>query len=132
MYAWRRANVAALNHLARDAWRRPAASHGPELDAPGGRRYAAGDRIVTLAPGADGAIVTSERGTVAAVDPDRGELIVRMDDGRHQPFAAEDYDRQRPARLTATPSPCTAPKAPPSTPPTASTTAAAESSPTSP
>jgi hypothetical protein len=95
LYAWRRDNVAALNTLARAAWAADAGLDGPELEAPGGRRYAAGDRIVTLAPGAAGGIVTSERGTVTAVDPDRGQLVARMDDGRDQIFAAEDLTADR-------------------------------------
>ena len=36
---------------------------------PAAAPYAAGDRIVTLAPGADGRLVTSQTGTVIAVDP---------------------------------------------------------------
>ena len=39
--------------------------------------------------------MTSERGTVTAVDPDRGQLIARMDDGRNQLFAAEDMTADR-------------------------------------
>ena len=95
LYAWRRDNVAALNTAARTAWAADGRLNGPELEAPGGRRYAAGDRIVTLAPGAGGAIVTSERGTVTAVDPDRRQLVARMDDGRDQLFAAEDMTADR-------------------------------------
>jgi hypothetical protein len=71
LYAWRRDNVAALNTAARTDWATDGRLNGPELEAPGGRRYAAGDRIVTLAPGAGGAIVTSERGTITNVDPGR-------------------------------------------------------------
>jgi ATP-dependent exoDNAse (exonuclease V) alpha subunit len=44
LYAWRRDNVAALNTLARTAWAADGHLNGPELGAPGGRRYAAGDR----------------------------------------------------------------------------------------
>ena len=68
---------------------------GPDLTAPGGRHYAAGDRIVTLAPGADGRLVTSERGRVLAVDPGSGTLTARMDDGRIQPFAPEETTADR-------------------------------------
>ena len=80
---------------ARTAWAADGRLNGPEIEAPGGRRYAAGDRIVTLAPGAGGAIVTSERGTVTAVDADRRQLMARMDDGRDQLFAAEDMTADR-------------------------------------
>jgi len=68
---------------------------GPEITAPGGRGYRAGDRIVTLAPGAQGQIVASERGTVASVDPAAGSLQARMDDGRLQSGTAEDTGRER-------------------------------------
>jgi conjugative relaxase-like TrwC/TraI family protein len=90
MYAWRRDNVAELNARGRDAWRSLGRLSGPELVAPGGTPYRAGDRIVTLAPGADGAVVTSEQGRVYAVDPSRAELLARMDDGRLQHFGPED------------------------------------------
>jgi hypothetical protein len=95
LYAWRRDNVAALNTLTRAAWAADGRLNGPELGAPGGRRYAQGDRIVTLAPGAGGAIVTSERGTITAVDPGQCLLSARMDDGRDQIFAAEDMTADR-------------------------------------
>ena len=39
--------------------------------------------------------MTSERGTVTAVDPDRCQLMARMDDGRDQLFAAEDMTADR-------------------------------------
>ena len=45
-----------------------AASASEELVAPGGTPYAVGDRVVTLAPGAGGSVVTSETGTVVALD----------------------------------------------------------------
>jgi conjugative relaxase-like TrwC/TraI family protein len=78
MYAWRRANVAELNRLARERWIADGRVHGPEIDALGGRRYAAGDEIVTLAPGPDGVLVTSEHGVVEAVHPAGGQLHLRM------------------------------------------------------
>ncbi len=90
MYAWRRDNVAELNACGRDAWRSLGRLSGPELVAPGGTPYCAGDRIVTLAPGADGAVVTSEQGRVYAVDPGRAELLAHMDDGRLQHFGPDD------------------------------------------
>src|SRR5205085_1925950 len=66
---------------------------GPELVV-GDVGYRAGDRIVTLAPGAGGEIVTSECGTVVGVDTTRGELGATMDDGRFQRFAGEDLDAE--------------------------------------
>ncbi len=89
MYAWRRANVDALNQLGREAWAGKGKLSGPEVEAPGGARYQAGDRIVTLAPGAKGQVVTSERGRVESVSPADGSLQVRMDDGRSQFFDAD-------------------------------------------
>lgn len=94
MYAWRRANVAELNRRAREAWNAMGRLSGPELVVEG-TSYRCGDRIVTLAPGANGEIVTSEGGTVAAVDIDRAELGVTMDDGRFQRFAAEELAAER-------------------------------------
>ena len=81
MYAWRRANVAELNRLARQTWRSMGRLGAEELTAHGGAAYAVGDRVVTLAPGAGGKVVTSETGRVTALDVERQSLSVRMDDG---------------------------------------------------
>ncbi len=81
MFAWRRSNVAELNRRARQRWAAGGHLSGPELTV-GGRAYAAGDRIVTLAPAADGRLVTSQSGMVAAVDPAAATLDLRMDDGQ--------------------------------------------------
>jgi hypothetical protein len=82
LYAWRRANVAELNRHAR-AWMEAAGRlTGPELAGPGGAVYRAGDRVVTLAPGPRGSLVTSERATVELVDATTGSLRLRTDDGR--------------------------------------------------
>jgi hypothetical protein len=62
---------------------------GPELVV-GERCYQAGDRVVTLAPGAHGELATSERGTVTAVDTISGGLTARMADGRDQRFGPDD------------------------------------------
>ena len=95
MFAWRRANVAALNRLARERRAADGQLRGPEVQAPDGRRYAAGDWVVTLAPTAGGGVVTSERGVVAAVDPSTGTLSVRMQDGRLTRFSAEETAADR-------------------------------------
>ncbi|MGH9008391.1 MAG: ATP-dependent DNA helicase [Acidimicrobiia bacterium] len=95
MCAWRRANVEELNRRAQARMAAEGRLSGPKLTAPGGRHYAAGDRIVTLAPGADGQLVTSERGRVLEVDPRAGTLAARMDDGRLQPFAPEETTADR-------------------------------------
>ena len=59
-------------------WEKPGHLSGPELAAPGGRRYRAGDRVVTLAPGPKGAWVTSQRAVVTSVDPE-----ARLVSGHH-------------------------------------------------
>lgn len=94
MLAWRRTNVDTLNQLARDAAQSRGWLHGPEITAPGGRRYQAGDRIVTLAP-LPGIAVTSETGTIEHVFTDDASLGVRMDDGRTLllPSSATSRDR---------------------------------------
>jgi len=94
MFAWRRANVDALNDRARVAMGEAGRLYGTELVV-GERRYQAGDRLVTLAPGAHGELVTSERGTVIAVDEAAGELVARMDDGRDQRFGPDDVTAER-------------------------------------
>jgi conjugative relaxase-like TrwC/TraI family protein len=95
MLAWKRSNVDALNRAARQIWVDQGRLSGPEIEASGGRLYRAGDRIVTLAPGGRGQIVTSERGTVTAVQPTDGSLRARMDDGRIQAFSAEHIGKDR-------------------------------------
>gem|GEM_PF-491670 len=95
MFAWRRVNVAELNRLGRAAWAEMGHLSGPELTAPGGAAYAAGDRIVTLAPGARGQLVTSERGSVLSVDVEARTLMAAMDDGRTQHFGPEDIAGDR-------------------------------------
>ncbi len=95
MFAWRRANVGELNRRARQRAGEAGWLTGPELQAPGGRRYAAGDRIVTLAPGARGHLVTSERGSVIEVDQLGAGLVARMDDGRIEQFEREDTASER-------------------------------------
>nr|MDQ3643682.1 hypothetical protein [Actinomycetota bacterium] len=81
MYAWRRVDVAELNRRGREAWRSLGRLGTEELIAPGGTPYAVGDRVVALAPGAGGDVVTSETGTVVALDAKARALVVRMDDG---------------------------------------------------
>ncbi len=93
LLAWRQRDVATLNERARKRRIAAGAITGPEIEAPGGKLYAAGDRVVTLAPSGDGRIVTSERGTVTVVD--RETLTVRFDDGRRVTLAAEQLDADR-------------------------------------
>ncbi|MDP1804946.1 MAG: AAA family ATPase, partial [Acidimicrobiales bacterium] len=74
MYAYRRADVAMLNGVGRQAWRSLGRLGDEELLAPGGTPYAVGDRVVALAPAAGGTVVTSETGTVVALDAKRNAL----------------------------------------------------------
>jgi ATP-dependent exoDNAse (exonuclease V) alpha subunit len=67
LLAWRRASVAALNQRAR-AGRAQAVRLGPELDIDG-RRYATGDRIVTLAPHHPAGVVTRQHRIITASTP---------------------------------------------------------------
>ena len=69
---------------------------GPEVVCPGGLAYRAGDRVVTLAPGPDGSLVTSQRATVEAVDPQAGAIAcLRTDDGRLVRLAGEEASAER-------------------------------------
>jgi conjugative relaxase-like TrwC/TraI family protein len=95
LYAWRRANVAALNDKAKEWMEASGRLSGPELACPGGGRYRAGDRVVTLAPGPDGTLVTSQRAAIEAVDPEGQTLILRADDGRQVLLHAEDAGTDR-------------------------------------
>ena len=94
LFAWRRANVEALNQRARSAMIEAGALCGPELVV-GERRYRCGDRIVTLAPGANGELVTSERGVVQKVNSGERSMLARMDDGRSQRFGPDDMTTDR-------------------------------------
>jgi hypothetical protein len=66
LYAWRRANVAALNQRARAWMEATGRLAGPELTCPGGNTYRAGDRVVTLSAGAEGRLATSQRAVITA------------------------------------------------------------------
>ncbi len=81
MLAWKHVSVDALNHLGREAVAARGWLTGPEVVAPGGVPYRAGDRIVTLAPFA-GKVVTSETGVVDDVHLDDGSVTVTFDDGQ--------------------------------------------------
>ena len=59
LLAWRRDDVADLNRLARDRWDR-LGRHRRRREVHPGRCYAAGDRLVALAPHPEAGIVTSE------------------------------------------------------------------------
>src|SRR3546814_3645156 len=80
LLAWRRQDVADLNRLARARYDQLGHLHGEDLTAPGGRRYATGDRVVTLAPNPTAHLVTSQQLTVTGVDTENQALVVRSDD----------------------------------------------------
>ncbi len=94
MLAWRRANVTALNARARVAMAEAGQLSGPGLQA-GGATYQTGDLVVTLAPSADGQVVTSQRGRVAAVDTEAGTLTVAMDDGKTHMLGPDETSSDR-------------------------------------
>ncbi len=102
MFTWRRANVAELNRLAREQMAAEGRLSGPELVAPGGATYAAGDRIVTLAPAAEGRVVTSERGVVTEVDLEAQRLAIEMEDGKRYWFEQEAIGQSKLAHGYAT------------------------------
>jgi hypothetical protein len=95
MIAWRRATVRALNEEARKRWAEAGMLTGTELVAPGGRGYATGDLVVTLAPSADGKLVTSQRGQVIAVDPKVRSATLRMDDDSVRELAEVELGADR-------------------------------------
>ncbi|HEY1633469.1 MAG TPA: MobF family relaxase [Acidimicrobiales bacterium] len=95
LLAWRRANVDELNNRARERMAEAGMLRGTELVAPGGRAYRAGDQVVILAPGADGAVLTSERATVQAVDVERERLALRTKDERRVTFVGEELSAER-------------------------------------
>lgn len=94
LYAWRRSTIAALNAEARHQWEQAGRLTGPEHEAPGGRRYRAGDQVIALAP-APGRLVTSERATVARVDPGRGAMSLQVSDGSVIELSREETEADR-------------------------------------
>jgi conjugative relaxase-like TrwC/TraI family protein len=95
LYAWRRANVAALNARARQWMEETGRLTGPELDGPGGGRYRAGDHVVALAPGAEGRLVTSQRAVITAVDVSGQTLTLRTGEGVHVRLGREEAGADR-------------------------------------
>jgi len=93
MLAWRRATVADLNRLARVRAEQRGWLTGPDLVLPDGRGYAVGDAIVTLAPNHRGELVTSQRGTVVAIDQPANSLTMLTDDGRRVPLAGSELGK---------------------------------------
>jgi hypothetical protein len=109
LLAYRRDSVEALNQTARTLLERAGALAGPEVVAPGGRRYRSGDRVVTLAPGPGGTWVTSQTAQVTDVDTTTGGLTAAVATGTdraqvatigfaHQAQAVEQFTAERDAR----------------------------------
>jgi hypothetical protein len=90
LLAWRRADVADLNRLARDRWDQLGHLRGDDVQVEGGRHYAAGDRLVALMPNHAAGLVTSEIMTVLSVDPQ--SITVRLESGRTTSIAGEGID----------------------------------------
>ena len=82
LLAYHRDVVEALNRTARSAWQEMGRLAGPELEAPGGRRYRAGDRVIAMAPGPGGAWPSSQRAVVNFVEADEGWMLARTPQGR--------------------------------------------------
>jgi conjugative relaxase-like TrwC/TraI family protein len=95
LLAYRRDNVDALNRAARHLLETAGLLSGPELTAPGGRRYRAGDLIVTLAPGPRGAWVTSQPAEITAVNPHTQELTAVTPDGLQLQMGPDDIGADR-------------------------------------
>ncbi|MCU0269129.1 MAG: AAA family ATPase [Acidimicrobiales bacterium] len=94
MLAWKRTTVDGLNQLARTAAAERRWLTGPEVTAPGGTRYRAGDRVVALAPVGQH-VPTSETGTVRQIEPDTGAVIVDFDNGHAYRIARHDTGADR-------------------------------------
>ena len=71
-------------------WEKLGQLSGPELEAPGGRRYRAGDRVITLSPGPRGAWVNSQRAVVKSVDLDQCSLVAVTPEGTELHMGPED------------------------------------------
>lgn len=101
LLAYRRLSVEMLNQAAREVWEKLGRLSGPELEAPGGRRYRAGDRVITLSPGPDGAWVTSERAVVASVDVEQRSLVAVTPAGKRLQMGSDDIGADKLAHAYA-------------------------------
>ncbi len=101
LVAFHRDSVEALNRAAREAWQRLGKLSGPELEAPGGRSYRAGDRVITLAPGPGGTWVTSQRAVVVSVEPAAQSLVARTTEGTKLALGAEEIGSDKLAHAYA-------------------------------
>jgi AAA domain len=101
LVAYHRDSVEALNGAAREIWQKLRKLSGPELEAPGGRRYRAGDRVITLAPGPGGAWVTSQRAVVTSADPGSQSLVALTREGTTLHMGPEDVGSDKLAHAYA-------------------------------
>ena len=90
LVAYHRDAVEILNRTARQVWEKLGQLSGPELEAPGGRRYRAGDRVITLSPGPRGAWVNSQRAVVQSVDPHQCSLVAVTPEGTELHMGPKD------------------------------------------
>ena len=90
LVAYHRDAVDMLNRAAREVWEKLGQLSGPELEAPGGRRYRAGDRVITLSPGPQGAWVNSQRAVVKSVDLDGSSLVAVTPEGTELHMGPKD------------------------------------------
>jgi hypothetical protein len=101
LVAYHRDSVEALNQAARKAWDKLGELSGPELEAPGGRSYRAGDRVITLVPGPGGAWVTSQSAAVVSVEPGAKSLVARTPEGTTLHLGPEDVGSDKLAHAYA-------------------------------
>jgi conjugative relaxase-like TrwC/TraI family protein len=90
LLAWRRDEVDDLNRLARHHRDRLGQLQGDDITVIGGRDYAVGDRIITLAPDPAAALVTSERLTITALTAER--IDARTSTGRTVRLSGDALD----------------------------------------
>jgi hypothetical protein len=95
LFAWRRANVAALNQRAREWMEPPAGCRAPRWSVRAGWPTGPATGSSPSPPDPDGSLVTSQRATVEAVDPRRRALMLRTDDGRLVRLAGEEAGAER-------------------------------------
>jgi hypothetical protein len=95
LLAWRRDHVAELNRRARHAAIDAGRVRGPELRTRDGRRFAAGDPILALAPNRRLGLVTSQRLDVVAVDETAQAITARTAEGTTVELTGEDLGPDR-------------------------------------
>ena len=95
LVAYHKDAVEALNRAARAVWESLGKLSGPEVDAPGGRRFRAGDQVVTLSPGREGAWVTSQRAVVTRVDPEARTLVATTPEGTQLHMGTDDIRAEK-------------------------------------